>query len=95
MQPAIAELPEEARTFLLPSRYCDIELLHDIARKLFGDTAPGWPHVQAICDFVHQHIRFDYLQAWVTRTAFEAYNERAGVYPEPVEGSLVPFLFMD
>jgi transglutaminase-like putative cysteine protease len=26
----------------------------------FGQTPPGWQRVQAICDFVHQHIRFDY-----------------------------------
>ena len=31
------------------------------------------------CDFVHQHIRFDYLQARNTRTACEAYQERVGV----------------
>jgi len=35
--------------------------------------------VQAVCDFVHQHIKFDYLQARSTRTAFEAFEERIGV----------------
>ena len=40
---------------------------------------PGWGRVQAVCDFVHQHIKFDYMQARSTRTAFEAFNERIGV----------------
>ena len=30
-----------------------------LAWRLFGTTPPGWPRVQAICDFVHNHIRFD------------------------------------
>ena len=38
---------------------------------LVGNTPPGWGRVQAVCDFVHQHIRFDYQQARSTRTAFE------------------------
>jgi transglutaminase-like putative cysteine protease len=35
--------------------------------------------VQAICDFVHSHIRFNYLQASATRTASDAMRERVGV----------------
>jgi transglutaminase-like putative cysteine protease len=46
---------------------------------LFGSTTAGWPRVQAICNFVHRHIRFDYNQARADRTALEIYHERAGV----------------
>jgi len=35
--------------------------------------------VQAVCDFVHRHIRFDYQQARPNRTALEVYRERVGV----------------
>jgi transglutaminase-like putative cysteine protease len=35
--------------------------------------------VQAICDFVHNHIRFDYQVARSTRTAWDAYQEGEGV----------------
>jgi Transglutaminase-like superfamily len=45
---------------------------------MFGNIAPGWGRVQAICDFVHSHIRFDYRQARSTRTV-ETFNERVGV----------------
>ena len=78
-QHSLEELPEEALVFLLASRYCETELLSDIAWKLFSGTEPGWNRVQAICDFVHNHIKFDYMQARATRTAFEAYNEKVGV----------------
>jgi transglutaminase-like putative cysteine protease len=78
-QHPLQEIPDEALVFLLPSRYCETELLGDIAWELFGGTEPGWGRVQAICDFVHNHIEFDYMQARATRTALEAYNEKVGV----------------
>jgi transglutaminase-like putative cysteine protease len=78
-QHKVEDLPEEALLFLMPSRYCETELLGNIAATLFNDTKSGWARVQAICDFVHNHIEFDYQQARNTRTAFEAYNEGVGV----------------
>ncbi len=61
------------------SRYCETDRLSDTAWSLFGQTAPGWQRVQAICSFVHGHIRFDYQQARSTRTAWEGFQERVGV----------------
>jgi transglutaminase-like putative cysteine protease len=78
-QHPVQDLPEEALVFLLASRYCDTELLTETAWRLFDRAPLGWARVQAICDFVHQHIHFDYMQARVTRTAWEAYNEGVGV----------------
>jgi transglutaminase-like putative cysteine protease len=72
-------LPDETMVFLLGSRYCETDRLSDAAWSLFGHIAPGWARVQAICDFVHRHIRFDYQQARSTRTAAEAYQEGVGV----------------
>jgi hypothetical protein len=31
--------------------------------ELFEKTTPGWARVQAICDFVHNHIAFGYEHA--------------------------------
>jgi transglutaminase-like putative cysteine protease len=74
-----ADLPDECLVFLLGSRYCEIDRLSQVAWDLFGTHGPGWGRVQAVCDFVHQHIKFDYLEARSTRTAFEAFNEGVGV----------------
>jgi transglutaminase-like putative cysteine protease len=73
------ELPDETLVYLLGSRYCETDLLSDLAWGLFANTPAGWPRVQAILDFVHSHIRFDYQMADRTRTAFGAYNQRVGV----------------
>lgn len=73
------ELPPAVLPFLTGSRYCETDLLSTIAWERFGGIANGWDRVVAITDFVHRHLRFDYLQARDTRTAFEAFDERVGV----------------
>jgi transglutaminase-like putative cysteine protease len=78
-QHEIRDLPEEALIFLLGSRYCETDLLSNAAWNLFSQTPPGWTRVQAICDYVHNHIAFNYQDARPTRTAWDAFNERRGV----------------
>jgi transglutaminase-like putative cysteine protease len=78
-QHCVGDLPDEALPFLLGSRYCETDLLSQTAWQLFGGTVPGYPRVQAICDYVHRHITFNYQNARATRSAAEAFNERTGV----------------
>jgi transglutaminase-like putative cysteine protease len=75
----VQSLPEETLLFLLGSRYCETDLLSEIAWKLFSGTQPGWARVQAICDFVHDHITFGYEHANATKTAFQVWTDRKGV----------------
>jgi transglutaminase-like putative cysteine protease len=75
----VAELPHETLVFLLGSRYCETERLMNEAWSRFGKTPTGWPRVQAICDFVHSHVRFGYQHARATRTAADVMVERRGV----------------
>jgi transglutaminase-like putative cysteine protease len=78
-QSDIAQLPENTIPFLFASRYCEVDRLTDIAWSLFGNTPPGWQRVQAVCDWVHNNVRFGYQFARPTKTAFEVYTERTGV----------------
>jgi transglutaminase-like putative cysteine protease len=75
----VEALPNDALMYLLGSRYCETEPLMNEAWRLFGNVAPGWSRVQAVCDFVHQHIAFGYHFARPTKTASETYAERQGV----------------
>ncbi len=79
VQHALNDLPTDTLTYLLPSRYCEVEKLSDIAWNLFGNTPLGWPRVRAICDWAHQRIEFGYEFARGDRTAYDAYIERRGV----------------
>jgi transglutaminase-like putative cysteine protease len=76
----VTSLPLETLAFVLPCRYCEVDSeLLDFAWSTFGSTPTGWRRVQAICDFVHGHLRFDYMQARANRTALEGFRERVGV----------------
>jgi transglutaminase-like putative cysteine protease len=79
VQHPIEDLPDDVLVYLLGSRYCDTDRLADFAWSQFGSTPLGRARVQAICDFVHQHIRFDYQRADCTRTASDALREGVGV----------------
>ncbi|MCW5736583.1 MAG: transglutaminase family protein [Enhydrobacter sp.] len=78
-QNAVENLPTDTLGYLLGSRYCETDRLSDQAWQLFGNTPPGWARVQTICDFVHNHITFGYQHARSTKTAWDAFQERAGV----------------
>ncbi|MEO8536411.1 MAG: transglutaminase family protein [Betaproteobacteria bacterium] len=78
-QTPVEALPDDALLFLLGSRYCETDRLTQTAWQLFGSTPPGWNRVQAICDYVHDHITFGYEHARFTRTAYEAVHDRVGV----------------
>ena len=75
----VQDLPDDVLIFLLGSRYCDTDKLSQTAWSLFGGTPEGWSRVQAIVDFAHTRLRFDYQQADATRTAFDGYTQRVGV----------------
>ena len=79
VQHDVADLPEDVLIYLVGSRYCDTDLLSNVAWRMFGHVTPGWQRVQAIVDFVHGHLAYGYRFARATRTASEAYHERVGV----------------
>ena len=78
-QVPVEMLPAETLIYLQGSRYCETDLLSARAWALFGHTPTGWARVQAICDFVHHHIKFGYGHAKATRSALGAFEEQRGV----------------
>jgi transglutaminase-like putative cysteine protease len=75
----VGDLPDQVLTYLLNSRYCEVDRLSNIALELFGNLAPGWGRVQAICNWVHNKVSFNYQHARPTKTALDVYTERVGV----------------
>jgi len=92
VQTAVEDLPASTLIYLLGSRYCETELLSDIAWQLFAPVPAGWARAQAICDYVHRHIEFGYPHARHTRTAMEAHTEGPRRLPRlrPPRNHLVP-----
>jgi transglutaminase-like putative cysteine protease len=75
----VERLPAETLQFLLASRYCEVDRLSALAWSLFGETEPGWPRVEAICDWVHNQLTFGYHFACPTKSALDVSMERQGV----------------
>ncbi len=73
------ELSGESLIYLLPSRFCQSDALLDKAWQMFGGVEPGWSRVQAICDWVHENIRFEYGGSTPTTSATETFERRVGV----------------
>ncbi|HEX2700791.1 MAG TPA: transglutaminase family protein [Acidimicrobiales bacterium] len=78
-QVAVEALPDDALVYLLPTRFCLSDVLHDEAWELFGGTAPGWARVQAVSDWVHANVRFDYQNTSPVTTACDVWRSRTGV----------------
>ena len=75
----IDALPIDTYRFLNPSTYCDTAALMHLAWSSFTGIDPGWPLVQAICDWVHGRIRFDYGASRPHQSASQTVAAGAGV----------------
>lgn len=78
-QMPIETLPDWILHYTLPSRFCLSDTLSDTALQLFGTVPMGWACVQAICDWVHTNIRFEYGTSTPLTTSLDVYERRVGV----------------
>jgi len=75
----VAELPDEALQFTLPSRYVESDILSNDAWQLFGNTPQSWERVQAVCDWIHANISYKGGSSSPDVTANIVYQRRVGV----------------
>ena len=75
----VQELPTDCLQYLLNSRYCEVDVMTDVAWNLFGQVPMGWAKVRAVLDWVHNHVTFGYAYARSTKTAKDVYDEKRGV----------------
>lgn len=54
----IWQLPDAVLQYLMPTRYCESDLLSHAAQKLFGGLPPGHTRVTGICDWINTHIDY-------------------------------------
>ncbi len=74
----IENLPYDVMIYTLPSRLCPSDLFVADAWRLFGHVQGGWAQVQAVCDWLHQHIVYERASTSYT-TAWDSYQQRQGV----------------
>ena len=75
----VSSLPDEVLRYLMPSRYCESDVLSRAARQLFGQLPPGLGRLHAIESWVYESIQ--YLPGFGTSstTAQDVFVQRAGV----------------
>jgi transglutaminase-like putative cysteine protease len=74
-----ADLPDDVLLYTLPSRYVLPDVLGREAWSLFGTMAPGYRRVQAICDYVFNHLTFQYGSTTPLSTAADVHASGYGV----------------
>ena len=75
----IAELPDEVMQYLLPTRYCESDVLSGMAQRTFGNAPRGYARVEAIVAWIREHIAYQVGQSDVTTTARDVLANRVGV----------------
>jgi transglutaminase-like putative cysteine protease len=73
------ELPDDTLLYTLPSRYCLPDVLGNEAWSRFGGLPPGYRRVQAVCDYVNQHLTFQYGSSTALSTAADVWAAGRGV----------------
>jgi transglutaminase-like putative cysteine protease len=79
VQTPVEDLPDDVLLYTLPSRFCLSDELYDRAWAQFGGTLPGWNRVQAIVQFVHDHVKFGYQYTTPTTTSSDVLANATGV----------------
>jgi transglutaminase-like putative cysteine protease len=75
----VQELPHYALQFLLPSRYCQSDLLSDLANNIVAGITPAYDQVEAIRNWIYTHIEYRYETSNASTSAMETVAGRIGV----------------
>jgi len=75
----IAQLPAHLLHYLLPSRYCESDLISPMAQRQFGQLPQGFSRVEAICDWIKNNVEYVVGASGSNTTACDILHSRAGV----------------
>jgi transglutaminase-like putative cysteine protease len=75
----VGEVPDDIFHYLMPTRYCESDVLGSAAQQMFGNEAPGIARVRKIVNWIHDSIEYRVGSSNSTTTAQEVFVQRAGV----------------
>lgn len=75
----VSQVPDEVFRYLLPSRYCESDVMAACAQQMFGQHPPGLARVRAIVDWLHASLRYVPGSTDSTTSAQDVFVQRAGV----------------
>jgi transglutaminase-like putative cysteine protease len=75
----VGQLPDSIFHYLMPTRYCESDLMGPVAQQLFGTAPPGISRVRTVVKWIHENIAYRPGSTKSTTTAHEVFEQRAGV----------------
>ena len=75
----IQDLPDEVLLYLLPSRFCESDKLNNQAFAIVQDLETGYDMVEAIRQWVHNHIQYAYDYSTSSTSALDTLSAGIGV----------------
>lgn len=79
VQVPLTDLPFDVIPHLYASRYCPSDEMATFAWEQFGQAGTGFAQVQAVCDWVFEHLEYKPGVSTSTTTAADTFTARAGV----------------
>ncbi len=75
----VGEVPDAIFHYLMPTRYCESDVLAAAAQQMFGEEPPGIARVRKIVKWIHDSIVYRPGSTNSTTTAQEVFVQRTGV----------------
>ncbi len=75
----VHQLPETALQFLLPSRYCQSDLLNELASSIAGQRQAGYSQVAAIEQWLRDEMKYVHGAINVHTSALDTAKSKSGV----------------
>jgi transglutaminase-like putative cysteine protease len=75
----VHNLPEGTLQFLLPSRYCESDLLNDLASSIVGQRPAGYSQVAAIEQWLRDQMKYVHGASNAHTSALETAKSKSGV----------------
>ena len=85
---SIADLPADVLAFVRPSRYCQSDHVQPFAWREFGDVAPGYAQVDAVCRHVRSHVEFRVGSSTPATSALDTLEHGCGVCRDFVHATI-------
>jgi transglutaminase-like putative cysteine protease len=79
LETQLGQMPGQVLHYVMSSKYCESDRLFAFACNEFGNTPPGYRRVQAICQWIREHIRYEIGTSSPMTTAQDVLTHRAGV----------------
>lgn len=75
----IQDVADDALMYLLPSRYCQSDLMGDLATQVTRGASPGYGQVEIIRDWIEKKFRYKYGVSTASTSAVETAKKKKGV----------------